>query len=343
MIQIKNLTKIYTHQNKACTALNNINLSIAPGEIFGIVGKSGSGKSSLLRCINLLERPTEGEIFINHVPLLTLNAQQLKKQRREIGVIFQHFNLLTSRTVFENIALPLELMGIEKKQIKQQVDALLEWVDLIDKANHYPAALSGGQKQRVAIARALITQPKILLCDEATSALDPESTRVILNLLQKINQTLGITIVLVTHEMDVVKKICHKLAVFHHGVLVEQGTVLDIFTEPKTEVVKRLITHALHLELPAHIMNRLHQTPTAGLYPIARLTFIGHKADQAIVTTLLEQFHVAANILLANLESINETSIGFMLCQLRGSASSITQALNFLAQEKIKVEVIGYE
>ena len=343
MIEIKNLTKIYPHQNKELIALNDINLSIAAGEIFGIVGKSGSGKSSLLRCMNLLEQPTHGDVLIHHISLLSLNAQQLKKQRREIGVIFQQFNLLESRTVFENIALPLELVGVEKKQIKQQVDALLAWVDLADKTNHYPSALSGGQKQRVAIARALITHPKILLCDEATSALDPESTGVILTLLQKINQTLGITIVLITHEMDVVKRICHKLAVLDHGVLVEQGKVLEIFTAPKTEIVKRLVTHALHLELPTYITKRLHQTPALGLYPIVRLTFIGNKADQAIVTTLLERFHVAANILLANLESINETSIGFMLCQLRGHASSIAQAFGFLAQEKIKVEVIGYE
>jgi D-methionine transport system ATP-binding protein len=343
MIEIKNLTKIYQHPHKPCVALEHINLSIAAGEIFGIVGKSGSGKSSLLRCMNFLEKPTHGSVFIDGVPLLATNAAQLKRHRQKIGFVFQHFNLLESRSVFDNIGLPLELMGVDKKQRAQQVNVLLEWVNLTDKAHCYPSALSGGQKQRVAIARALITQPKILLCDEATSALDPESTQAILTLLEQINQKLGITIVLITHEMDVVKKICHQLAVLDRGLLVEQGSVLDIFTAPKTEVVKRLVTHALHLELPAYLTARLHLAPSAGLYPIVRLTFIGQKADQAIVTTLLERFQVAVNILLAHLESIHQTSIGFMLCQLRGNDAAIAQALNFLAQEKIQVEIMGYE
>lgn len=343
MIDIKNLTKIYQHQGKEVLALQRINLKVAAGEIFGIVGKSGSGKSSLIRCMNLLERATQGEIFFNDANLLTLTSEQLRCQRREIGMIFQHFNLLESRTVFDNIALPLEFMGTEKKIIRQKVQALLELIGLGDKAKDYPIALSGGQKQRVAIARALITEPKVLLCDEATSALDPESTQAILALLQKINQALGVTIVLVTHEMDVVKKICHKLAVLHEGLLIEQGSVLDIFTEPKTEIVKRLMTHALHLDVPPYITNRLHKMPADGLYPIVRLTFIGSQADQAVTTLLLERFAVSANILLANLESINETIIGYMLCQLRGEATHIEQAIHFLEEEKIKVELIGYE
>src|SRR3989338_9293676 len=228
MIKIENLSKIYRHQDHETLALDNINLSIKAGTIFGIIGKSGSGKSSLIRCINWLEHPTKGTITLDGTILTNLTAHQLKKQRQQVGMIFQQFNLLESRTVFDNVALPLEFIGVKKEIIEQQVIKSLELVGLSDKAQHYPSQLSGGQKQRVAIARALITQPKILLCDEATSALDPESTQAILELLKKINRELGITILVITHEMDVVKAICQEVAILHHGKLVEQGTLLDI-------------------------------------------------------------------------------------------------------------------
>ncbi len=342
MIKIENLSKIYKHQDHETLALDNINLSIEAGSIFGIIGKSGSGKSSLIRCINLLEKPTQGTITLDGKTLSGLTAHQLKKQRQQVGMVFQQFNLLESRTVFDNIALPLEFTGVKKDIINQKIIKLLELIGLSEKKQHYPNQLSGGQKQRVAIARALITHPKILLCDEATSALDPESTQAILELLKKINRELGITILIITHEMDVVKAICQKVAILHNGQLVEQGTLLDIFSNPQQEITKRLTSNSLHLELPANITQRLKKLPVPGLYPIVRLTFVGQQANQAIVSTLHEHFQVAVNILLANLELIGEVSIGFMFCQLHGELDQIRQSIDFLRQQKIKVELIGY-
>lgn len=342
MITIKNLTKAYQSQEQQVTALKDINLEIDQGEIFGVIGKSGAGKSTLIRCVNLLEKPSSGEITIDNVEITSLAPQQLRQQRRQMGMIFQHFNLLESRTSFENIALPLELVKTNKKQIKEKITTLLKLVNLTDRQNYYPSQLSGGQKQRVAIARALITDPKLLLCDEATSALDPESTAAILQLLKKINKKLGLTILLITHEMDVIKKICDRVAILDNGRLVEQGKVIDIFTEPKSRITKQLTQSALHLELPTSLQQSLQTKPAAGLHPIARLAFIGSSANEPVITSLSEKFGVTVSILQADLETIQDATIGFLICRLTGDENALREAVEHLKNLNIKVEVIGY-
>ena len=246
MIELKNVTKTFIQKNKSIVALADVSLHVPKGKVFGVIGSSGAGKSTLIRCVNLLERPTSGEVIIDGTNLLKLNSRELAKERRQIGMIFQHFNLLSSKTVFENIAFPLQLDKISKEDIKQRVLELLELVGLQDKVNDYPSSLSGGQKQRVAIARTLATNPKVLLCDEATSALDPATTMSILTLLKDINKRLNITILLITHEMNVVKRICDEVAIINEGKLIEQGTVSEVFTNPKTELAKDFITSSIN-------------------------------------------------------------------------------------------------
>lgn len=245
MIRLENIYKSFRQKNKDINALKGINLSIDKGDIYGIIGYSGSGKSTLVRCINLLERPTLGKVFFKDEDISSYSEKNLIPYRRRIGMIFQQFNLLSSATVYNNIAYPLQLIGTPKEQIKEKVDSLLELVDLSDKRNVYPANLSGGQKQRVAIARALASDPEVLLCDEGTSALDPKTTRSILSLLKLINQQMGITIVLITHEMDVVKSICNKVAVISDGLIVEMNTVENMFANPETEITRELLNTSL--------------------------------------------------------------------------------------------------
>ncbi|WP_296902765.1 methionine ABC transporter ATP-binding protein, partial [uncultured Megasphaera sp.] len=254
MITLKNITKTYGGAAQV-QALKGIDLTINDGEIFGIIGKSGAGKSTLVRCINMLEKPTSGQVIIDDKDLTKMNESQLRAERKNIGMIFQHFNLLSSRTVAENIAFPLELVGASKDIIEKKVASLLELVNLTDRAGNYPSQLSGGQKQRVGIARALASDPKILLCDEATSALDPQTTKSILELLQDINKRLGITIVVITHEMAVVKEICHRVAVIESGVIKEMGRVVDIFTNPQSQTMKDFVTSIINMELPTGIKN----------------------------------------------------------------------------------------
>ncbi len=248
MIELKNVSKTYHKKGTAVAALSELSLSVSKGEIYGIIGSSGAGKSTLIRCINLLERPTTGQVIVNGQDLGQLSPRQLVLARRNIGMIFQHFNLLSSRTVYENVAFPLELSNTPKIEIDQRVRQLLNWVGLGEKINDYPVSLSGGQKQRVAIARTLASNPAVLLCDEATSALDPETTLSILSLLKDINKQLGITIVLITHEMNVVRYICDRVAVIAHGRLIEEGLVKDVFSSPSSAVTKNLITSSLYYE-----------------------------------------------------------------------------------------------
>lgn len=241
IIRVENISKTFQASNGQVEAVKNITFSIEKGDIFGIIGLSGAGKSTLVRCLNLLERPNEGNIYIDGKNLMELSQRELRRERQDIGMIFQHFNLLMQRNVVDNVCFPLEIAGVRKKEARRRAMELLETVGLSDKAKAYPAQLSGGQKQRVAIARVLANNPKILLCDEATSALDPQTTKSILNLLKEINQNYGITIVVITHEMAVVREICSKVAVLEHGSLAEQGTVEKLFRAPKTEAAKRLI------------------------------------------------------------------------------------------------------
>lgn len=342
MIKLANLSKRFLTAGQSVTVLKNINLTIRRGEIFGVIGRSGAGKSTLVRCMNFLEMPEEGDVLIDGTRLADLNKKQLRKARHQIGMIFQHFNLLSSRTVAENIALPLELQGVSKKQITKKVAELISLVELNDKKNDYPSQLSGGQKQRVAIARALATDPAILLSDEATSALDPETTRSILALLKKINHELGLTIVLITHEMDVVKQICHRVAVMEQGEIVEENTVIDIFSQPKSPITQRLTQTSLRLDLPHELQQKMKSTSFSGGHPIVRLAFIGQQASKPLISTLVKNFSVEASILEADLELIQDALVGICVCHLIGEENNIQQALSYLNDHQIKIEVMGY-
>lgn len=336
MIEIKHLTKIFPgkDKSKSVTALEDINLTIEDGEIYGIIGTSGAGKSTLVRCINLLEQPTSGQVLIDGKDLTELSPAQMRQERRKIGMIFQHFNLLWSRTVADNIAFPLEIADYPKQKLAERVQELLELVGLTEKAEAYPSQLSGGQKQRVGIARALANHPKVILSDEATSALDPETTASILELLKTINRQLGVTIVVITHEMSVIKEICDRVAVIEKARIVETGTTVDLFTSPKTEMARRLINSVTKTTLPPAFLERKMSGP------LVRLTFIGDSAEEPALSQLVRQFNVDANVLLGSIDNLKNTTFGILTVELRGDEASIQQGIAFLEEKSIKVEVI---
>ncbi|WP_295667359.1 methionine ABC transporter ATP-binding protein MetN [uncultured Haemophilus sp.] len=343
MIKLNNITKIFTLPDKKLTALDNVSLHVPKGQICGVIGASGAGKSTLIRCVNLLERPTHGAVIIDDVDLTQLSDAELVKTRRQIGMIFQHFNLLTSRTVFENVALPLELENKSKAEIQEKTTALLALVGLSDKHNVYPANLSGGQKQRVAIARALASDPKVLLCDEATSALDPATTQSILKLLKEINRTLGITILLITHEMEVVKRICDQVAVIDKGRLIEQGTVSEIFSNPKTELAQEFIRSTFHITLPEEYLENLSDTPKhAKSYPIIKFEFTGRSVDAPLLSQASKKFGVELSILTSQIDYAGGVKFGFTIAEVEGDEDAITQAKVYLMENNVRVEVLGY-
>ena len=343
MIKLNNITKIFTLPDKKLTALNNVSLHVPKGQICGVIGASGAGKSTLIRCVNLLERPTHGAVVIDDVDLTQLSDAELVKTRRQIGMIFQHFNLLTSRTVFENVALPLELENKSKAEIQEKTTALLALVGLSDKHNVYPANLSGGQKQRVAIARALASDPKVLLCDEATSALDPATTQSILKLLKEINRTLGITILLITHEMEVVKRICDQVAVIDKGRLIEQGTVSEIFSNPKTELAQEFIRSTFHITLPEEYLENLSDTPKhAKSYPIIKFEFTGRSVDAPLLSQASKKFGVELSILTSQIDYAGGVKFGFTIAEVEGDEDAITQTKVYLMENNVRVEVLGY-
>ena len=343
MIKLNNITKIFTLPDKKLTALDNVSLHVPKGQICGVIGASGAGKSTLIRCVNLLERPTHGAVVIDDVDLTQLSDAELVKTRRQIGMIFQHFNLLTSRTVFENVALPLELENKSKAEIQEKTTALLALVGLSDKHNVYPANLSGGQKQRVAIARALASDPKVLLCDEATSALDPATTQSILKLLKEINRSLGITILLITHEMEVVKRICDQVAVIDKGRLIEQGTVSEIFSNPKTELAQEFISSTFHITLPEEYLENLSDTPKhAKSYPIIKFEFTGRSVDAPLLSQASKKFGVELSILTSQIDYAGGVKFGFTIAEVEGDEDAITQAKVYLMENNVRVEVLGY-
>ena len=343
MIKLNNITKIFTLPDKKLTALDNVSLHVPKGQICGVIGASGAGKSTLIRCVNLLERPTHGAVLIDDVDLTQLSDAELVKTRRQIGMIFQHFNLLTSRTVFENVALPLELENKPKAEIQEKTTALLALVGLSDKHNVYPANLSGGQKQRVAIARALASDPKVLLCDEATSALDPATTQSILKLLKEINRTLGITILLITHEMEVVKRICDQVAVIDKGRLIEQGTVSEIFSNPKTELAQEFISSTFHITLPEEYLENLSDTPKhAKSYPIIKFEFTGRSVDAPLLSQASKKFGVELSILTSQIDYAGGVKFGFTIAEVEGDEDAITQTKVYLMENNVRVEVLGY-
>ena len=343
MIKLNNITKIFTLPDKKLTALDNVSLHVPKGQICGVIGASGAGKSTLIRCVNLLERPTHGAVIIDDVDLTQLSDAELVKTRRQIGMIFQHFNLLTSRTVFENVALPLELENKSKAEIQETTTALLALVGLSDKHNVYPANLSGGQKQRVAIARALASDPKVLLCDEATSALDPATTQSILKLLKEINRTLGITILLITHEMEVVKRICDQVAVIDKGRLIEQGTVSEIFSNAKTELAQEFISSTFHITLPEEYLENLSDTPKhAKSYPIIKFEFTGRSVDAPLLSQASKKFGVELSILTSQIDYAGGVKFGFTIAEVEGDEDAITQTKVYLMENNVRVEVLGY-
>lgn len=342
MIKVNQVNKVFYQGTKEINALIDINLHIPQGQIFGVIGSSGAGKSTLIRCVNMLEAPTSGEVIVDGIDLTKLSKSELSEARRNIGMIFQHFNLLSSRTVFNNVALPLELAGKDKAIIEAKVSELLELVGLADKRDTYPANLSGGQKQRVAIARALASDPKVLLCDEATSALDPATTQSILELLRKINRKLSITILLITHEMDVVKNICHEVAIIGGGELVEKGTVGDIFAHPKTELAHQFIRSTLDLTIPEDYQARLQETRVNSSYPLVRLEFTGATVDAPLMTQIARKFNIDVSILSSDLDYAGGVKFGMMVAELFGNEADDNAAIQFLRDNNVKVEVLGY-
>ncbi|AYN27450.1 D-methionine ABC transporter, ATP-binding protein [Buttiauxella sp. 3AFRM03] len=342
MIKLSNITKVFQQGNRSIQALNNVSLHVPAGQIYGVIGASGAGKSTLIRCVNLLERPTQGSILVDGQELTTLSESQLTKARRQIGMIFQHFNLLSSRTVYGNVALPLELDNTPREEIKHRVSELLDLVGLSEKHDAYPANLSGGQKQRVAIARALASNPKVLLCDEATSALDPATTRSILELLKDINRRLGLTILLITHEMDVVKRICDCVAVISDGELIEQDTVSEVFSHPKTPLAQQFIQSTLHLDIPEDYAQRLSTEKSGDTVPLLRLEFTGQSVDAPLLSETARRFNVNSNIISAQMDYAGGVKFGIMLCELHGEHQDMDAAIAYLQQQHVKVEVLGY-
>lgn len=341
MIELSHVSKTFGAAERQVHAVQDVSLHIEKGEIFGVIGFSGAGKSTLVRCINLLERPTAGTVTVDGQELTALAPAQLRQARKKIGMIFQHFNLMSSRTVFGNVAYPLHKSGLSKAEIAEKVHKLLALVDIADKADAYPSQLSGGQKQRVAIARALANDPNVLLCDEATSALDPQTTKSILQLLRQLNETLGITIVLITHEMAVVKEICSRVAVMEHGRVVEENDVLSVFATPKQEVTRSFIRTTSNLQKIDELAAA--DAPITRLRPgelIVRLSYLQSNAAEPIISSISRNYQVDVNIIFANIEIIQNVPIGGTVAIISGSRDNVTRAIEYLIEHDVGVEVI---
>lgn len=342
MIYLKNICKTFIDDNKKeVHAVNDVSLTINDGDIFGIIGFSGAGKSTLVRCINLLERPTSGTVEVDGKDLTKLSEKELRESRKKIGMIFQHFNLFPSRTIFGNVAFPLQGSGLSKVEIAAKVRNLLELVGISEKENAYPSQLSGGQKQRVAIARALANDPDILLCDEATSALDPQTTKAILDLLKDLNKKLGITIVVITHEMAVVKEICNKVAVMEKGRVVEEGDVFSIFANPQEALTQNFIKTTSNLRKIEDLVNE--GSPVVDLKPgelIVRLSYIEKNISEPLISAMTYKFNVILNIIFANIEIIQDAPIGGTVAIMSGKSEDIDAALDYIRDKNVGVEVI---
>ncbi|MFC4323543.1 methionine ABC transporter ATP-binding protein [Litchfieldia salsa] len=339
MISLQNVTKVYNTKNNKVTAVDDINLTINSGEIYGIIGYSGAGKSTLIRLLNGLEKPSKGLITVAGHEITKAKGGSLRKARREISMIFQHFNLLWSRTVRENIAFPLEINGVPKKDRLKRVDELIKLVGLEGRENAYPSQLSGGQKQRVGIARALANNPKVLLCDEATSALDPQTTDSILELLVDINERLGLTIVLITHEMHVIRKICHRVAVMESGMVVEQGEVLDVFKKPKQPITKRFVQQVTEPEETRETIQHLVDQYPNG--KVIQLSFVGESAEQPLITNLIRNFNLSVNILQGKISQTQNGSYGTLFIHIDGEPTEVEKAIEYIEKLEVEVEVIA--
>ena len=341
MIELTHISKNFASGGRTVHAVQDVSLSIGKGEIFGIIGFSGAGKSTLVRCINLLERPTSGSVTVDGKEMTALSAGELRQARKKIGMIFQHFNLMPSRTVFGNVAYPLRGSGLSREQIADKVHRLLELVGIGDKAEAYPKQLSGGQKQRVAIARALANDPNVLLCDEATSALDPQTTKAILRLLKNLNEKLGITVVIITHEMAVVKEICDRVAVMEHGRVVEQGEVFNVFADPRQEITRSFIHTTSNLRKIEELIEE--DSPVVQLKPgelIVRLSYIQRNVSEPLISTVSRKFDITLNIIFSDIAIVQNAPIGGTVAIISGERAQITQAMQYLSEKNVGVEVI---
>lgn len=344
LVRFEGVRKVYPANSgsDAFVALDHIDLSVARGSVLGVIGRSGAGKSTLIRLVNGLEKASAGRVLVDGADITTMNAGELRSVRRSIGMVFQHFNLLSSRTAYDNIALPLEIAGVARAEIRKQVEPLLELVGLSDKRDRYPAELSGGQKQRVGIARALATKPKALLSDEATSALDPETTQSILDLLGSINAELGLTILLITHEMSVVARIARQVAVIDAGRIVEQGDVYDVFTRPQHETTKSFLGGASGRTLPGWLTRRLHADPLPGEQAVVRVVFRGPIATDALISGLVRSHGVDVNILSGAVDEVAGRPFGTLVLGVPGGPEPLARALAWFTSHGLDVEVLGH-
>ncbi len=343
-IVLDNVSKVFPARGSDAPveALKNVSIAIPPGEIYGVIGRSGAGKSTLIRAINGLERPTSGDVVVDGVTINRLSEAALRDQRRRIGMIFQHFNLLSSRSAFDNVALPLELAGLSRAAIREKVLGLLDLVGLTDKKDRYPIELSGGQKQRVGIARALATDPRVLLSDEATSALDPETTRSILRLLAEVNARLGVTIVLITHEMTVIKEICHRVGVIEAGRIIEEGRVSDVFAHPRTATARSFIGSLPGREIPPALAARLRTNPAGASQTVLRLTLTGDAASQPLVTQLARELGIDIALLGGQIDSIGTLPFALLYIGVPVGAWVEGPLRARLEQAGATTEVIGH-
>ena len=341
MIELKNIDVTFYQKKKKIEAVKNVSLTIEKGDVYGVVGYSGAGKSTLVRVINLLQCPNKGEVVIKGKDILHFSAKELRAQRKKIGMIFQHFNLMKERTIFDNIDFSIKYSGLNKNQRTDKINQLLELVGLTEKKEAYPSQLSGGQKQRVAIARALANDPEILLCDEATSALDPKTTIQILELLKKLNKELGLTIVLITHEMQVVKEICNKVAVMENGEVIEKNDIVSIFSQPRQALTKDFIRTATHIDQALEtIIQHPSLTKLKENEELVEFSYVGEQTSEPLIALLYSEFHVVTNILYGNVEMIQQVPIGNLIVILAGEAQERKKALAYLKGKQVKVKVL---
>ncbi|KKK35075.1 phosphate ABC transporter ATP-binding protein [Salinicoccus sediminis] len=330
MIEFKGLEKTFEGKHGTVHALKDINLKVDKGEIYGVVGFSGAGKSTLIRCVNYLEQPTDGNVIVDGSDLTRISTKEIRNIKKKIGMVFQHFNLLNSKTVYANVAMPLILENAPKAKIRERVTELLDFVGLADKEKMYPDQLSGGQKQRIGIARALATRPSILLCDEATSALDPQTTDSILKLLQKINEEYNITILLITHEMSVVREICNRVAVMEDGNVIEEGTVFEIFSTPQTETGRNFVNTVMHTEIPKYVTDMIAADDN-----VYRINFVDHTAARPFLSQISKKFDVEVNVLFGNITELQGVPFGNLIVTFQGAGQEISGALSYLGDNKI--------
>lgn len=338
MIEVRNLYKTYDVEGQRVEALKGVSLRVEKGDVFGVIGLSGAGKSSLVRCISSLEKPTSGNILVGGQDISALSRAQLRSAQKRIGLVFQHFNLLMNSTVAANIAFPLVIAKKSKAFIEKRVDELLDMVELADKKHVYPAMLSGGQKQRVGIARALAAEPDILMCDEATSALDPSTTKSILALLRSINEKLAITMLVITHEMHVIKELCHRVAILEDGRIIEEGSVVDIVTKPQTETAKSFFGSTT-----LDLSNSIYRRVVAHGNPILKVTFIGEDSVNPYISNIIRRFGAEVAILAGTIQQIGKTIVGVLVIELTEKETDMEQVISYLRSENLLVEVLSHD